>query len=44
MTEELSQTGGEAQPLIEHLLELRRRFIWVLLGIGICYILAVPFA
>lgn len=36
--------GGEAQPLVEHLLELRRRLVWILLGIGICFIVAVPFA
>lgn len=43
MSEEII-AGGEAQPLVEHLLELRRRLVWILLGIGICFIVAVPFA
>lgn len=43
MSEEII-AGGEAQPLVEHLLELRRRLVWILLGIGICFIIAVPFA
>ncbi|MDK4684675.1 twin-arginine translocase subunit TatC [Kingella negevensis] len=33
-----------AQPLIEHLLELRRRLVWILLGIVLCFVAIVPFA
>ncbi|MDK4688625.1 twin-arginine translocase subunit TatC [Kingella negevensis] len=33
-----------AQPLIEHLLELRRRLVWILLGIALCFVAIVPFA
>lgn len=34
----------QTQPLIEHLLELRRRLIWSILGIIISFFIAVPFA
>lgn len=39
--EDLAQT---AQPLMEHLLELRRRIIRMILGFGLCLLAAVPFA
>lgn len=32
------------QPLMEHLLELRRRVVWALIGIAVCFFAAVPFA
>ncbi|CRZ20501.1 twin-arginine translocase subunit TatC [Kingella kingae] len=44
MSEELLPDGGAAQPLMEHLLELRRRLVWAISGIGVCFIAAVPFA
>lgn len=34
----------QTQPLIEHLLELRRRLIWSILGMLICFFGTVPFA
>ena len=39
-----AHTGGQAQPLIEHLLELRRRLVWAVLGIAVCFFAIVPFA
>lgn len=44
MSEELQPAGGQAQPLIEHLLELRRRLVWAVLGIAVCFFAIVPFA
>lgn len=40
----MSKINEQAQPLIEHLLELRRRLVWVVLGIGLCFFALVPFA
>ena len=34
----------QTQPLVEHLLELRRRLVWTVLGIALCFVLTVPFA
>ncbi|ULJ59439.1 twin-arginine translocase subunit TatC [Wielerella bovis] len=36
--------GGKMQPLVEHLLELRRRLVWTVVGIALCFLVAVPFA
>ena len=44
MSEELQPAGGQAQPLIEHLLELRRRLVWAVAGIAVCFFAIVPFA
>lgn len=33
-----------AQPLMEHLLELRRRIVWAIIGFAVCFLAAVPFA
>lgn len=33
-----------AQPLMEHLLELRRRVVWAIIGFIVCFLAAVPFA
>lgn len=44
MSESMDELVEQAQPLMEHLLELRRRLIWILLGILICFVIAVPFA
>lgn len=41
---EPSEMMQQAQPLIEHLLELRRRLVWIIVGIGVCFMIAVPFA
>ena len=32
------------QPLIEHLLELRRRMMWIVIGIVVCFLGMMPFA
>lgn len=34
----------ETQPLMEHLLELRRRLVWAIVGIGVCFVATIPFA
>ena len=41
MSEETHQT---AQPLIEHLLELRRRLMWTIGGLLLCFLALMPFA
>ena len=41
MSEETQQT---AQPLIEHLLELRRRLMWTIGGLMLCFLALMPFA
>ena len=41
MSEETKQT---AQPLIEHLLELRRRLMWTIGGLLLCFLALMPFA
>ncbi|ULJ63811.1 twin-arginine translocase subunit TatC [Wielerella bovis] len=43
MSESLPE-GGKMQPLVEHLLELRRRLVWTVVGIALCFLVAVPFA
>ncbi len=40
----MSEMTEQAQPLIEHLLELRRRLVWAVVGIGVCFVAIVPFA
>lgn len=40
-SDDLVQT---AQPLMEHLLELRRRVVWMIGGFFLCFLAAVPFA
>ncbi|MGN6842306.1 Sec-independent protein translocase subunit TatC, partial [Neisseria sp. P0021.S006] len=30
------------QPLIEHLLELRRRMMWIVIGIVVCFLGMMP--
>lgn len=44
MNETLKEISEQTQPWIEHLLELRRRLMWILLGIALCFFIAVPFA
>lgn len=44
MSQVTEPVGGQAQPLVEHLLELRRRLVWALLGIALCFFAIVPFA
>ena len=39
-----SQTEQPTQPLIEHLLELRRRLMWIVGGILVCFLALAPFA
>ena len=39
-----SQTEQPTQPLIEHLLELRRRLMWIVGGISVCFLALAPFA
>ena len=41
MSEETQHT---AQPLIEHLLELRRRLMWTIGGLLLCFLALMPFA
>ena len=41
MSEKAPQT---AQPLIEHLLELRRRLMWTIGGLLLCFLALMPFA
>ncbi len=41
MSEETQRT---AQPLIEHLLELRRRLMWTIGGLLLCFLALMPFA
>lgn len=44
MSETVKEIVEQTQPLMEHLLELRRRLMWMLLGIAVCFFVAVPFA
>nr|WP_314271624.1 twin-arginine translocase subunit TatC [uncultured Kingella sp.] len=44
MSSETVPDGGQAQPLVEHLYELRRRFMWAVAGIAACFFAIVPFA
>jgi len=39
-----SQAEQPTQPLIEHLLELRRRLMWIVGGILVCFLALAPFA
>lgn len=41
---ENESTVSETQPLIEHLIELRRRLVWIVGGLLLAFIAAVPFA
>ncbi|MDO5638442.1 MAG: twin-arginine translocase subunit TatC [Neisseria sp.] len=41
MSEELQQP---TQPLVEHLIELRRRLVWIIGGILLCFLALMPFA
>ncbi len=38
------QNEQPVQPLIEHLIELRRRLMWIVIGIVICFFSIMPFA
>ena len=38
------QNEQPVQPLIEHLIELRRRLMWIVIGIVVCFLGMMPFA
>ena len=38
------QNEQPVQPLIEHLIELRRRLMWTVIGIVVCFLGMMPFA
>lgn len=40
----MSEIEQNAQPLVEHLIELRRRLIWMVAGILVCFLCLMPFA
>lgn len=40
----MSEIAEQTQPLVEHLLELRRRLVYIIVGIGICFLVMIPFA
>lgn len=40
----LAQPEPPTQPLIEHLLELRRRMMWIICGLLVCFLALMPFA
>lgn len=40
----MSELSEQTQPLMEHLLELRRRLVYTILGIALCFVIIVPFA
>lgn len=40
----VSDIQETTQPLLEHLLELRRRLVWIALGILLCFLGLMPFA
>lgn len=44
MNRETENITEQMQPLMEHLLELRRRLVWALMGLILCFFIAVPFA
>ena len=33
----MNDSTDQTQPLVEHLLELRRRLVWAVLGIAVCF-------
>lgn len=39
-----NHAAEQLQPLIEHLIELRRRLVWAVLGIAVCFLAIFPFA
>lgn len=41
MSEELEQ---QTQPLVEHLIELRRRLVWIIVGLLLCFLALMPFS
>ena len=44
MSEFSESDAAPIQPLVEHLIELRRRLMWVVLGIALCFLAVFPFA
>lgn len=40
----LQPSEPATQPLIEHLLELRRRLIWIIIGLSVCFLALMPFS
>ena len=46
MSKPVSEPQNEqpVQPLIEHLIELRRRLMWIVIGIVVCFLGMMPFA
>lgn len=40
----MNEIQQDAQPLMAHLLELRHRLVWTLLGIVLCFVAIMPFA
>lgn len=46
MSKPVSEPQNEqpVQPLIEHLIELRRRLMWIVIGIVVCFFSMMPFA
>lgn len=38
------ESAEQSQPLVAHLVELRRRLLWVVLGLGLCFVAIAPFA
>lgn len=40
----MNEIQETAQPLMEHLLELRRRLVWTVAGLLLCFVAIVPFA
>ena len=46
MSKPVSEPQNEqpVQPLIEHLIELRRRLLWIVIGIVVCFLGMMPFA
>lgn len=40
----MNDSTDQTQPLVEHLLELRRRLVYAAMGVALCFIAIVPFA
>ena len=40
----MNDSSDQTQPLVEHLLELRRRLVYAAMGVALCFIAIVPFA
>ena len=40
----MNDSTDHTQPLVEHLLELRRRLVYAAMGVALCFIAIVPFA